>query len=242
MPPKKASSATKRKATAATEPTTEPAIDSAVPPPNKRSRTKDPRASHLYTDDNPSTTLHGTGFKDRATALHTLDLVSSRSLTYQFQTINTMLYRARGHAHKTDGINEAIEVFQKWTEGYKSRKAELRSFPLLSKPKVKEYLERYDEGDFGDEGKETEELEGAEAFARMYVELGPRKRLANTLVDEKHPEKEDWEVRRYKQLCGLVKEGKNWETGQLWIDERGRIPTKEHLRLLFWGWSPSKKA
>lgn len=29
---------------------------------------KDPKQSHLYTDDNPETTLHGTGFKDAATA------------------------------------------------------------------------------------------------------------------------------------------------------------------------------
>lgn len=51
---------------------------------------KDPKDSHLYTDDNPETTLHGTGFKDSETAKHTIDLVNKRSLTYQFQTINTM--------------------------------------------------------------------------------------------------------------------------------------------------------
>lgn len=32
---------------------------------------KDPKQSHLYTDDNPETTLHGTGFKDAATADNT---------------------------------------------------------------------------------------------------------------------------------------------------------------------------
>lgn len=29
---------------------------------------KDPKDSHLYTDDNPETSLQGTGFKDAATA------------------------------------------------------------------------------------------------------------------------------------------------------------------------------
>lgn len=29
---------------------------------------KDPKQSHLYTDDNPETTLKGTGFKDAETA------------------------------------------------------------------------------------------------------------------------------------------------------------------------------
>jgi hypothetical protein len=51
---------------------------------------KQGKDSHLYTDDNPETTLHGTGFKDTEAAKHTIELVSKRSLTYQFQTINTM--------------------------------------------------------------------------------------------------------------------------------------------------------
>jgi hypothetical protein len=55
-----------------------------------KKHTKDPKDSHLYTDDNPETTLHGTGFKDSDAAKHTIKLVSKRSLTYQFQTINTM--------------------------------------------------------------------------------------------------------------------------------------------------------
>lgn len=32
---------------------------------------KNPKDSHLYTDDNPETTLQGTGFKDEATAQKT---------------------------------------------------------------------------------------------------------------------------------------------------------------------------
>lgn len=32
---------------------------------------KDPKASHLFTDDNPATTLPGTGFKDADTATNT---------------------------------------------------------------------------------------------------------------------------------------------------------------------------
>ncbi|KAF4550292.1 Hypothetical protein D9617_18g034830 [Elsinoe fawcettii] len=233
MPPKKGASTKKRKSDA-----------TVTSPEAKRPRTKDPKDSHLYTDDNPETTLHGTGFKDKATALHTLELVSQRSLTYQFQTINTMLHRARGHAHKTAGIKEAIEIFQEWIEGYKQRKSDLRQFPLLSKPKVKSYLERYDEGEFGPK-KELEQVEGmkhAEEFARLYVELEPRKRLANMLVDNAKPEGEDWDIRRYKHLCDLVDEKKKWETEDLWIDERDRRPLGEHLVLIFWSWSPSKKA
>jgi len=210
---------------------------------SKKQRTsKDPKASHLYTDDNPQTTLRGTGFKDADKAHHTLKLVSQRSLTYQFQTINTMLYRAKGHKHKTPGIEAAIKIFQEWVDGYKEEKAALRSLPLLSKGKVEEYLEKYDQGDCGTEGEPDDELKHAEEFARMYVDLGARKRLANVLYDNEHPEKEDWEVRRYKHLCSAVDEKKKYEVGDLWIDERERLPTKQHLKMILWGFSPSKKA
>lgn len=215
----------------------------ATTPASKRQRTsKDPKASHLYTDDNPQTTLHATGFKDADTAHHTLKLVSQRSLTYQFQTINTMLYRAKGHKHKTPGIEAAIKIFQEWVDTYRDQKAALRQFPLLSKDKVKVYLGRYDKGTYGSEGEADDEIRSAEEFARMYVALEARKRLANTLYDNEHPEKEDWEVRRYKQLCSLVGGSRKYEVGDLWIDERERLPTKLHLKMILWAYSPSRKA
>ena len=218
-----------------------------VSPASKRTRTdtktqkKDPKASHLYTDDNPETTLHGTGFKDAATAKHTIELVSERSLTYQFQTINTMLYRAKGHKHKTVGIEAAIDIFQPWVDEYKQRKSELRSFPLLPKPKVKDYLHNYDRGKY-DDIPTDEEFRDAETFAMIYVELGARKRLANTLVDQQHPEREDWEIRRYKHLCDLLPEHEELGADELWQGpERDQKPTAKHLTMIFWGYSPSRK-
>lgn len=42
---------------------------------DRKENTKDLTASHLYTDDNPETTLHGTGFKDEAAATKTSRLM-----------------------------------------------------------------------------------------------------------------------------------------------------------------------
>lgn len=164
----------------------------------KAAKVKNSKASHLYTDDNPETTLHGTGFRDKATALHTIELVSQRSLTYQFQTINTMLYRARGHPHKTAGILEAIEVFADWTSTYKDRKAALKSFPLMKKEKVEQYLKA------AEEHNEEHEDQIDVDFATRYISLPSKKRLANTLLDPAHPEREDLEIKRYKELCDLT--------------------------------------
>lgn len=38
---------------------------------DKPAKEKNPKDSHLYTDDNPETTLQGTGFKDVTTAKNT---------------------------------------------------------------------------------------------------------------------------------------------------------------------------
>lgn len=48
----------------------------------KPAKEKDPKDSHLYTDDNPETTLQGTGFKDQATANNTSESFRSRSCPF----------------------------------------------------------------------------------------------------------------------------------------------------------------
>ncbi|KAI7481527.1 hypothetical protein KC351_g6327 [Hortaea werneckii] len=146
-------------------------LPSSEPPPQKGNAThqpKDPKTSHLYTDDNPSTTIHGTGFKDAATAHHTLHLIQTRSLTYQFQTVNTMFHRAAHHpAMKKEknetspstsssspgknsshqGMQAAMTIFRHWLDDtYPAAKAALRAGggfkPLLSKSLVEKFLPR----------------------------------------------------------------------------------------------------
>lgn len=185
-------------------------------------------ASHLYTDDNPTTTLQGTGFRDAATARRTIDLVARRSVTYRFQTINTMLHRALHHRHRTGAMADAIVVLRAWVEGeYPALKAALRSFPLLSRETVGQFLaaarrvshetgeqrdggiEQHDEDDDDDDESRTAGTGGTTttidlAFAEMYTTLPRGKRLANTLVDRTRPGEEDWEIRRYRALCDLL--------------------------------------
>lgn len=205
---------------------------------SKRSIHKDPKASHLYTDDNPSTTLHGTGFKDAATAERTLTLVSKRSLLYQFQTINTMYHRAKGHPHKTAGMHDAMTIFQSWLDTYKEKKSELREFKILSKTTVEKYLKLAEEHNEDREGA-GEDLIDLQ-FARMYVGLPPKKRLANTLVNDSRPGEEDWEIRRYRALCALVKD--TYDESDLWVhpSKDAQQLTLHHLTMVMWAYSPAK--
>ncbi|KAI6880341.1 hypothetical protein KC318_g7349 [Hortaea werneckii] len=228
-------------------------ITSSKPTPQNGKAThqpKDPKTSHLYTDDNPSTTIHGTGFKDAATAHHTLDLIKNRSLTYQFQTVNTMFHRAShhpamkktststtttssssssgsgGNSNNQQGMRDAISIFRHWLDDtYLAAKSALRAGgfkPLLSKPLVEKYLPLILSSSSSSGLKDDDD---AKAFAQRYINLAKGKRLGNVLLDDADPTGLDWEGRRYRALCGLVPEGKEgvegWGEGELWEDGDG---------------------
>lgn len=217
------------------------------PPEEKAPRKDSGKDSHLYTDDNPSTTLHGTGFKDADTANNTLSLISKRSLTYQFQTVNTLYHRARNHpsvkkAKTADsgpqGIKDALAIFKTWLdETYPASKAALRvggGFkPLLSKSFVSQIMPKL-------EKNKSKIGPDALAFAQMYSSLPKNKRLGNVLLDDDKPGEADWEVQRYEALAALVPEDKettkDWDKADLWDGEGGL--TLEHLKLVAWAWSP----
>ncbi|KUI69623.1 hypothetical protein VM1G_05096 [Cytospora mali] len=185
-----------------------------------------PKRSHLYTDDTPETALQGGGFKDAETANKTIALVSKRSLTYQWQTINTMYNRAKHHPKKTKDIEAAEAVFKAWLkDAYPKQKREQRAFKPLSKKTVETFLPLLQQA----QGIDT-------TFAEMYVSLEARKRLANTLVNDKEPGEPDWDKTRTDALARLVPEDGGIADDRLW-GEDGQ-PAKDHLSLIAWAWSP----
>lgn len=155
----------------------------------------------------------------------------TRSVVDQRQTINTMFNRAKHHPKKTDDIKAAQAVFETWLkETYPKAKAEQREFkPVLAKKTMETVLPLLKQA----KGVDT-------TFAEMYVELEPRKRLANTLVDESQPGEADWDKARTTALSELVPEGEGDDTtseDKLW-GEDGK-PSTYHLSLIAWAWSPT---
>ena len=78
-------------------------------------------------------------------------------------------------------------------------------------------------------------------FATFYAgELGARAKLGNQLVDGDAAGR-DWEIVRYEALCRLLPEAKDdpkaWAVDELW--DNGLEPTRTHLELLAWAWSPT---
>lgn len=208
--------------------------------------TRSGKDSHLYTDDNPSTTIHGTGFKDKAAALRTLDLIKDRSLTYQFQTVNTMFHRAKHHpamkkkiegSAGTKDMVQAMDIFRHWLDvTYPEQKESLRAGgfkPLLSKDCIEKYISRI--------ADEESISESARSFATVYANLPKGKKLANVLVNNSKPTQADWERLRYDSLHQLVPTEKernatSWNRDELWSKD-GTV-SSNHLKLIAWAWSP----
>ena len=72
-------------------------------------------AKELFTDNDPATTIKGCGFKNRATAELTIRLANQPGCRYKtYWTILAMRERASRHPHQTDGMKEAVIVFDKW--------------------------------------------------------------------------------------------------------------------------------
>jgi len=83
--------------------------------------------SRLFTDENPATTMKGTGFKNAVVAQRTIELTSQPFAKYkQYWTIRAMRERAANHPHPTDGFQEAMKIFDEWLSKYEEVEADER--------------------------------------------------------------------------------------------------------------------
>ena len=201
--------------------------------------------SHLYTDDNPSTTLHGTGFQDAAVAEKTIDLVKKRSLTYQFQVVNTMFHRAKHHPHPNARMEGAMEVFSKWLAEYPVKKKHLPDFKKASRAFVQTYLEAIERQQLQPDDAElvtSEPFEQALTWARMYVAMPTGKRLANTLTCA-DPQEPDMESLRLVNLQELVPQDSTQRDSRAWrlTDGNCKQVSDLHLQWILWGYTPAEK-
>jgi len=73
----------------------------------------------LYSDDNPSDTVKGTGYGDEETAKKTLNIIKSVDKQRQMQIVNTLYNRAKHHTNQTAGMRAAMNIFKKWIEDNK---------------------------------------------------------------------------------------------------------------------------
>jgi len=79
---------------------------------------KDKKKLSLYENYHPEKSIQGLGFKDKETALRTIEKIKDKPLSYQKNVIRTMFYRAKYHPHITKNMKEAMNVYQKWLQKY----------------------------------------------------------------------------------------------------------------------------
>ena len=71
------------------------------------------KSIELYTNANPKSTVKGTGYKDKKTALKTLKLIKNKPIKTQFLIVNVLYQRAKYHKHQTKNMVEAMNIFKK---------------------------------------------------------------------------------------------------------------------------------
>lgn len=99
--------------------------------------------SDLYTDEEPTNTIQGLGFKDKETALRSINIIrrSGKTHAHKIQAAMAMEQRARFHPSKTKGIREAQKVYERYIEEMKEKTKERRNPRTFSG--IKEAHEHY---------------------------------------------------------------------------------------------------
>ena len=199
------------------------------------------KSKDLYTDLNPKTTIHGTGFKDIETAIRTIQLIQHRSLRYQFDVINTMYQRAKYHPNLTPEMKQAMKIFAKWIKEYKDNKEkEDKLYPFLPIDVIKSYEK------LADIYKVSEVARGLkkgtktdQGFLKILKGVSHPNKLQYIPIKIKNPQGQDYWSYRISFINSRLGQMKKAKTPLFYTEGRfAGLPTKQHLILILHGYSP----
>ncbi len=197
---------------------------------------------NLYNDLHPSKSLKKTGFKDKQTALDTIEMIKSRSLKYQFDVINTMYNRAKFHPNKTESMEEAMRIFYSWLKKYpKIKKQEDKLYPWIPLETVEKFLKLANEYKVGEVSRGIKKSSKTDkGFFQMYkLVKGKGYKLQYIPIKENKPEGQDYWSYRIGFIKSRLAQMKKANT-PLYLKEgkyKG-LPTKQHLVLILHAYSP----
>ena len=201
------------------------------------------KSIELYTDAHPKSTIIGTGYKDKITALKTLELIKDQPLNKQFLIVNVLYQRAKYHKHITKSILEAMNVFKKWLVNYKKSMSggSKKKLPYLPLELVNSYEKLADYYNISLKARGLEQpTTSDEGFLVVY-----RKVNGNGNLMSEMPCKSDkkngivWDRKRIIEVSGKVGQAKSMKldyfhkTGPL----KG-LPTVIHTNMIMWAYSP----
>lgn len=199
----------------------------------------------LYNDLHPKKSLKNTGFKNKKIALETIKLVSSRSLRYQFDVINTMYNRAKYHPNRTKDMEQAMEIFSRWLKTYKkNKKKEEKLYPWLPLEIIKKYEKLADIYKVGEVSRGIKSSTKTDkGFYQMYKKVkGKSHKLQYIPVKYNKPDGQDYWSYRIGFIKSRLGQMKKSNTSLYYLEGKYKgLPTKQHLILILHGFSPDKK-
>jgi len=183
--------------------------------------------SKLYADDHPELSTKGTGFKNEKIALSTIKIISSRSLKYQFDVVNTMYNRAKYHPNQTPDMLKAMVVFKRWLDKYVTKKElENKYKDFLSLDIIASYEKLADDYNINDKYKQ---------FLKVYKKIKKPYKLQYILANDKE-DYYSYRVNLIKSILQKIKQNNNklfYTSGK-----NTGLPTKNHLLLILHAYSP----
>ena len=197
------------------------------------------KSIELYTNAHPKSTIKGTGYKDKATALKTLELIKNQPLNYQFLVINVLYQRAKYHKHQTKSMIEAMNVFEKWLKKHKKNMSggSKKKLPYLPLELVNSYEKLADYYNVSRKARGLEKpTTSDEGFLVVY-----RRLKGNEVLMSKMPCKSSkkngvvWERKREIEVSGKVGQAKSMKLD--YFHKNGPLkglPTVIHVNMIMW--------
>ena len=217
---------------------------------SKQKKTKKNKNMQLFSDKYPEYTIKGTGFKNKETALKTLELIKNRDIDYQFQVVNTMFYRCQNVIKNTkdtikkSNLRKAEKVFSKWLKDYrgdksktiKLRKAFSKYLDIETINKAEKLAKYYN---ISRKARGLEKpVKSDQGFLVVYRKTkGNKKKLRTMPIRKTIPKGQTWDKHRNNyciRRMSMIKNKPLYHTeGQL----KG-LPTVLHTNMLMWACSP----
>ncbi|XP_077284179.1 uracil-DNA degrading factor isoform X2 [Arctopsyche grandis] len=183
-------------------------------------------------EDNSSDTVPGLGFKDKEKALETIKLLDGRDPDYQKLAVKGLIGRAKRvltctkDKDKLQNIKNAVEVFEKFLDNFEKlnlSKANMTYLPLSVIESCMCLVEHYDMN-----------LSKEKSFFEVYKSVEGQYKKLRTQEDTET--QLSWDIIRNKELKSLKK-----KLGDVDLFEDDGNPTKDHLKMILWAYSPQEQ-
>jgi hypothetical protein len=201
------------------------------------------KSIELYTDAHPKTTIKGTGYKDKETALKTLELIKDKPIKYQFLVVNVLYQRAKYHKNQTKTMIDAMKIFDKWLNNYKMQTAggankKLDYLPL-DLVNAYEVLANYYNVSLKARGLEKPTTSD-EGFLVVYRKIkGDGSLMKNIPCKKDKKNGVNWERKREIEVKGKLGQAKTMKLDFFHKDGPLKgLPTVIHVNMIMWAYSP----